>query len=59
MLNRATRSIDKIVFKVPAKILPTYERSPHYIGTKPGGGGGGGGMITLRNMEGETFCVLF
>ena len=31
--NRVTRSIDKIVFKVPAKILPVYERSPYYVGT--------------------------
>ena len=32
--NRVTRSIDKIFFKVPAKITPIYERSPYYIGTK-------------------------
>ena len=32
--NRVTRSIDKIVFKVPTKILLIYERSPYYIGTK-------------------------
>ena len=32
--NRVARSIDKIVFKVPTKILPIYECSPYYIGTK-------------------------
>ena len=32
--NRVTRSAEKIVFKVPAKILPVYERSPFYVGTK-------------------------
>ena len=32
--NRVTRSVDKIVFKVPAKISLTYERSPYYVGTK-------------------------
>ena len=32
--NRVTRSGDKIVFKVPTKILPMYERSPYYKGTK-------------------------
>ena len=26
-----TRSADKIVFKVPTKILPIYEYSPYYI----------------------------
>ena len=31
--NRVTRSADKIVFKLPAKILPIYEHSPYYIGT--------------------------
>ena len=31
---RVTRSGDKIVFKVPTKILPMYERSPYYKGTK-------------------------
>ena len=30
--NRVTRRMDKIIFKVPAKILPIYERSPFYIG---------------------------
>ena len=29
-----TRSTDNIQFKVPAKILPVYEHSPYYIGTK-------------------------
>ena len=29
-----TRSARKVVFKVPAKILPVYERSPYYLGTK-------------------------
>ena len=29
-----TRIVDKIVFKVPAKITPVYEGSPYYIGTK-------------------------
>ena len=32
--NRITRSMDKVVFKVPAKMIPTYEHSPYYIGTK-------------------------
>ena len=32
--NRVTRTAEKIVFKVPAKILPVYENSPYYIGTK-------------------------
>ena len=32
--NRVTRSAEKIVFKVPVKILPVYERFPYYIGTK-------------------------
>ena len=32
--NRITRSADKIVFKVLAKILPIYEHSPYYIGTQ-------------------------
>ena len=31
---RVTRSADKISFKVPTKVLPVYERSPYYIGTK-------------------------
>ena len=32
--NRVTRTTEKIVFKVPAKILPVYENSLYYIGTK-------------------------
>ena len=32
--NRVTRNVDRIVFKVPARITPVYERSPFYIGTK-------------------------
>ena len=32
--NRVTRSAERIVFKVPAKILPVYERSPYYVRTK-------------------------
>ena len=32
--NRVTRSANKIVFKVPTKVLPIYEHSPYYIGTK-------------------------
>ena len=32
--RRDTRSADKIVFKVPARILPVYEHSPYYQGTK-------------------------
>ena len=32
--TRETRSADKIVFKVPTKILPVYDKSPYYIGTK-------------------------
>ena len=31
--GRITRSADKIVFKVPTKIRPVYERSPYYIGS--------------------------
>ena len=31
--GRLTRAANKIVFKVPTKILPVYERSPYYIGT--------------------------
>ena len=31
---RVTRGARKVVFKVPAKILPIYERSPYYQGTK-------------------------
>ena len=34
MPQRDTRSADKVVFKVPARILPIYERSPYYQGTK-------------------------
>ena len=33
VLVRETRSVDKVVFKVPTKILPMYEHSPDYIGT--------------------------
>ena len=33
-VSRVTRSIEKIIFKVPTKILPIYERSPYYIGSK-------------------------
>ena len=32
--TRQTRSTDKIQFKVPTKILPIYEHSPYYIGTR-------------------------
>ena len=32
--NRLTRTAGKIVFKLPTKITPSYERSPSYIGTK-------------------------
>ena len=31
---RQTRNANKIQFKVPTKILPIYENSPYYIGTK-------------------------
>ena len=31
--TRETRSADKVVFKVPAKICPVYERSPYCVGT--------------------------
>ena len=31
--GRITRNANRIVFKVPAKINPVYERSPYYIGT--------------------------
>ena len=31
--NRVTRTIDRITFKVPARITPVYERSPYYLGT--------------------------
>ena len=31
---RETRSAQKLVFKVPTKILPVYERSPYYQGVK-------------------------
>ena len=29
-----TRSADKVVFKVPNRVLPIYEHSPYYQGTK-------------------------
>ena len=32
--NRVTRSVDKIVFKVPHEILLIYENLPYYIGSK-------------------------
>ena len=32
--NRVTRSADKIVLRVPTRIVPIYEHSPYYIGTK-------------------------
>ena len=32
--NRVTRNAVKIMFKVPAKISPLYEKSPYYLGTK-------------------------
>ena len=31
--GRLPRTVDKIVFKVPTRIKPIYERSPYYIGT--------------------------
>ena len=31
---RQTRNAHKIVFKVPTRVLPSYERSPYYIGSK-------------------------
>ena len=31
--NRVSRTIDRITFKVPARITPTYERSPYYLVT--------------------------
>ena len=31
---RETRNATKIVFKVPTRISPKYEKSPFYIGTK-------------------------
>ena len=31
---RETPSAHKVVFKVPTKILPIYEHSPYYQGTK-------------------------
>ena len=31
--GRLTRNANKVVFKVPTKISPTYERSPYYVGT--------------------------
>ena len=33
-LGRITHSAEKIVFKVPAKIRPVYERSQYYIGSE-------------------------
>ena len=32
--TRETCSADKIVFKVPTKILPSYDKSPYYLGTQ-------------------------
>ena len=32
--QRDTRGADKVVFKVPHRILPIYEHSPYYQGTK-------------------------
>ena len=32
--NRVTQGAEKVVFKVPAKITPVYERSPYYTGIK-------------------------
>ena len=32
--NRVTRGAGRVTFKVPAKIFPSYERSPFYVGTK-------------------------
>ena len=29
-----TRSADKVVFKVPTRIMPVYEHSPYYRGTQ-------------------------
>ena len=34
MATRATRSADKVVFKVPARILLEFESSPYCIGMK-------------------------
>ena len=31
---RETRGAQKVVFKVPAKMLPIHEHSPYYLGTK-------------------------
>ena len=31
--QRNTRSAEKVVFKVPNRILPIYEHSPYYQGT--------------------------
>ena len=31
---RETRNAAKIIFKVPTRITPKYEKSPFYIGTK-------------------------
>ena len=32
--QRDTRSAEKVVFKLPARVLPVYEHSPYYQGTK-------------------------
>ena len=32
--QRDTRSAEKVVFKLPARVLPIYEHSPYYQGTK-------------------------
>ena len=31
---RNTRNADKIMFKIPTRITPKFERSPFYIGSK-------------------------
>ena len=31
--TRETRSAQKVVFRIPAKILPIYEHSPYYQGS--------------------------
>ena len=31
---RETRNAGKIIFKVPTRITPKYEKSPFYVGTK-------------------------
>ena len=33
-IHKNTRAADKVVFKVPHRILPIYEHSPYYQGTK-------------------------